>query len=133
MHCTFGKRNLITIFLGSQYFVKKNTRRELLISGFYLETIDNTRGLLTDAILGHHNLLAEQLRKAASARAEGILVLRSALGTAKVGGNGDASTIIKKVLDGGDRCTNTGIIGDSLAVKGHVEIAADEHLRKHSS
>ena len=40
----------------------------------------------------------------------------------------DASAIVEEILDGGNRGADTGVIGDSLALQGNVEIASDENL-----
>lgn len=44
----------------------------------------------------------------------------------------NASALGHEVLDGLDRGTDTGVVGDGLAVKGHVKVAAHENLMKHS-
>ena len=72
--------------------------------------------------------LAKELRQAGSAGAERVLVLGAALGTAEVRRDSNASAVVEEVLDGGDRGANTGVVGDHLAIKGYVEIAADENL-----
>jgi hypothetical protein len=43
---------------------------------------------------------------------------------------GNAGTLGDKILDGLDGGANTGVISDLLAVEGHVEVAADEHLHE---
>jgi hypothetical protein len=40
----------------------------------------------------------------------------------------DAGTLGGEVLDGLDGGADTGVVGDGLAVKGNVEVAADENL-----
>jgi len=44
----------------------------------------------------------------------------------------NASALGHEVLDGLDRGTDTGVVGDGLAVKGHVKVAAHENLIKYS-
>jgi hypothetical protein len=93
-----------------------------------LQVLDNSSSLLADAILGHHAGLADELGKAASAGCERVLVLRATLGTAKMRRNSNASTVVKEVLDGGDRGTDASVISDFLALQGDVEVAADKNL-----
>jgi hypothetical protein len=45
-----------------------------------------------------------------------------------MGGNGNAGTVIKEILDGWDRSTDAGVIGDLLAVQRNVEVTADKNL-----
>ena len=40
----------------------------------------------------------------------------------------NASTLADEVLDGLDGGADTGVVGDLLAVEGHVEVAADQDL-----
>ena len=41
----------------------------------------------------------------------------------------DAGALADEVLDGLDGSADTGVIGDGLAIKGDVEVAADQDLR----
>jgi hypothetical protein len=93
-----------------------------------LQVLDDCGSLLANAILGHHTGLANELGKAASAGSEGVLVLRPTLGTAKMRRNSNASTVVEEVLDGGNRGTDASVIGDFLALQGHVQVATDENL-----
>jgi hypothetical protein len=68
------------------------------------------------------------LGEASSAGAEGVLVLETSLGPAKVRRDGNTGAVVEQVLDGGDGSPDTGVIGNLLAIKGNVEIAADENL-----
>jgi hypothetical protein len=71
----------------------------------------------------------EELRETSSAGAKGELVLGAALGSAQVGGDSDARALFEEVLDGWHGSADSGVVGDLLAIKWHVEVAADEHLR----
>ena len=71
----------------------------------------------------------EELRETSSAGAKGELVLGAALGAAQVGGDSDARALLEEVLDGRDGSADSGVVGDLLAIKWHVEVAADEYLR----
>lgn len=72
--------------------------------------------------------MGSHLGEAGGARAERKLVLRSALWPAQVGRHSDACAIVKEILDGGDGSPDARVIGNLLAVEGHVEIAADQYL-----
>jgi hypothetical protein len=93
-----------------------------------LQVLDDLGSLLADAVLSHHAGLANELRKAASTGSERVLVLRATLGTAEMRRNSNASAVVEEVLDGGNRGTDASVIGDCLAIQGHVEVAADENL-----
>mmetsp|Transcript_46494 Transcript_46494/g.97282 ORF Transcript_46494/g.97282 Transcript_46494/m.97282 type:complete len:226 (-) Transcript_46494:15-692(-) len=106
--------------------VETNILKEAALA--ILQVIDDLRGLLADAILGNNAALAEELGKSSTARGKGILVLRTTLGASKMGRDGNTGTVVQKILDGRNRCTDAGVVSDLLAIKGHVEVAANEDL-----
>ncbi len=73
-------------------------------------------------------LLVEQFAQAVDHRAQRILRIRLALGTAEVRGQNDLGLVPEGVGDGGQRGHNAGVVGDGRAVfsERHVEIDADE-------
>ena len=115
---------VVLLFLG----VEANVLEEKGLA--VLEVVDSLGGLIADAVLGDLHLLAEELRQALGAGAERVLVLRTTLGAAEVGGDPNAGTVVEKVLDGRDGSANSRVIGDGLAIQGYIQIAADEHLQR---
>ncbi|KAL7551129.1 hypothetical protein ACHAWF_014328 [Thalassiosira exigua] len=91
-------------------------------------TVDDGLDVVADAVGGKLDLLAEELAHALGAGSEAELVLRSILGAAEVGADGDDGALVLEVLDGGDGGADAGVIGDGLAVEGHVHVAPDEDL-----
>ena len=89
--------------------------------------IDHGLDLVTDAVGGELDVLAEELSHALGGGAEGELVLGT-IGAAQVGADGDDGALGLEVLDGGDGGTDAGVIGDLLAVKGDVDVATDKDL-----
>ena len=94
-----------------------------------LEVVDDTRGLLANAILGHSAGLGKELSKASTAGSERVLVLRTALGAAKMGRDCDTGAVVEEVLDGRHRGTDAGVIGNLLSIQRNVEVAADQNLQ----
>jgi len=45
-----------------------------------------------------------------------------------VGADSDNGTLALQVFNGGDGGTDTGVIGDGLAVKGYVDVTSDQDL-----
>ena len=89
---------------------------------------DHGRDLVPDAVGCELDLLAQQLPHARRAGREAELVLRSALGPAEVGADGDDGTLGLEVLDRGDGRADARVVGDGLSVEGDVHVAPDEDL-----
>src|SRR5271154_1577301 len=51
---------------------------------------------------------------------------RLALGTAEVGAEDDLGSVAERVLDGGERLADAGVVGDDAVLEGDVEVDADE-------
>mmetsp|Transcript_3005 Transcript_3005/g.4608 ORF Transcript_3005/g.4608 Transcript_3005/m.4608 type:complete len:272 (-) Transcript_3005:57-872(-) len=81
---------------------------------------------LTDAVGHEGHVLSKKLREASGNRSERELVLRSILGAAKMGGKKNLGAVVDEVLDSGDGGADAGVISDSLAIKGDVEVATDK-------
>merc|ERR1719359_953541 len=71
---------------------------------------------------------AADLAEAVADRVEGEFVLRAILGPAEVGAGRHAGALLEQHLDGRAGGADAGVVGDGLAVKRDVEVAADEDL-----
>eukprot|EP00968_Pinguiococcus_pyrenoidosus_P000792 scaffold47_cov258-Pinguiococcus_pyrenoidosus.AAC.119 len=90
-------------------------------------TLNHGLDFIAHAVRSHLHFLLEQLGQAASHGSQAELVLGSVLGAAEVGRKGDLGTLLHEGLDGRHGGADAGVIGDGLAVQGHVEVAANEH------
>jgi hypothetical protein len=116
------ERLVVLLLLG----VETNVLEKTVLS--VLQVVDDLRGLVTNAILGHNAGRADELSEASAARGKGVLVLRATLGPSKMGRDGNTGTVVQKILDGRNRGADASVISDLLAIKGHVKVAADEDL-----
>jgi hypothetical protein len=88
---------------------------------------DKLHDLLAEAVGGQGDGLSEELSHALGAGGEGILVLL-ALGASQVRADSDDGSLAFQVLDGGDGCTDTGVISDRGSVQRDVHIATNQNL-----
>mmetsp|Transcript_56328 Transcript_56328/g.155511 ORF Transcript_56328/g.155511 Transcript_56328/m.155511 type:complete len:454 (+) Transcript_56328:206-1567(+) len=93
-----------------------------------VHAVDQGLGLVANAVAGELDLGANVLGHALGARGKRELVLRAVLRAAKVRAGGDLGTSVEKVLQGRDRRADAGVVGDGLAVKRDVKVAADKDL-----
>ena len=94
----------------------------------FLGSINNLGNFLTNAIWSKSDWLAKELSHTDSARTEGELVLRAALGSSQMGANGDNSTLAHQELNSWNGGTDTSIIGDGLSVEWDIHVATDKDL-----
>ncbi len=123
-----GEGRIVGFFLG----VEAQVFQQQHLAG--LELAGHLAGHFADAIgrKGHVDVLAqllvEQFAQPVDHRAQRVLGIRLALGTAQVRGQNHLGLALQGVDDGGQRGHDAGVVGDGRAVFGerHVEIDADE-------
>lgn len=101
---------------------------DLAVGGLVDEVLD----VLTDAVVGELDVLAEQLLELGDDGLQAVLGVLLSIGTAQVGHQDDGlGAIVDSVLDGGNGTGNTLVIGDLLVgVEGDVEVDLGEGLAR---
>ncbi len=79
-----------------------------------------------DAVVGEFHGLGEKLGEAGCAGLEGVFGFGSALGSAEVGHEDEASAAAEDVFDGGEGLGDAAVIGDFSGFEGDVEIDSHE-------
>ena len=89
---------------------------------------DSLGGLLAIRVGNKSNVKARELSELLGDRLEGKLGLEaSALRTAEVAHEDDASVVLNEVVDGGQGSLNTGGVANDAILDRHVEVNADEN------
>ena len=124
-----GEGWIVGFFLGVEAQVFKQQH----LAGF--ELAGQLSGYFADAVGSESHVdglaefLVEQFAQPVNHRAQRVLGIGFALGTAKVRGQNHLGLVADSVDDGGQRGHDAGVVGDGGAVfaERHVEIDADEH------
>ena len=123
-----GERGIVGFF----FDVVAEVLKQEHLAGF--ELAGKLGGHFADAVGGEGHIdrfaefLVEEFAEAQGDRAQRVLWIGLALGTAEVRGQNDLGLAPEGVDDGGQRGHNAGVVGDGGAVfsERHVEVDADE-------
>jgi hypothetical protein len=105
------KRNLSRSYL---FLVETNVLEQSYVAIIHLG--NNGRNLVTDAIGGHGHILSEELRQARGDGCKRELVLGTIFRAPEVRCKNNLSTGGSEVLNSRQRTSDTGLIGDGLAI-----------------